>query len=59
MEFTGLKHLYNFTSLINDTSRGKGFRAFLNSCVDRAYFSNNNEKEEENTVKVRKSILYF
>lgn len=46
MASSGLRKLdNNFTSSINDTSHGKGFRAFMSSSVDRAYFSNNKEEE--------------
>ena len=47
MEATGDPY-DNFTSPMSDTRRGRGFRAFLNSPVGRAYFDNN-EEEEGNT----------
>ena len=43
MEATG--DLYdNFTSSVSYTRHGRGFRAFPNSPVGRAYFDNNKEE---------------
>ena len=37
----------NVTLLISDTGHGRGFRAFLNNHIDRAYFYNNKDKEKK------------
>ena len=61
MESSGLRYLYNnFTSSINDTSHGKGFRAFVNSSIGKAYFNSDNKEEEGNTVQeMSKLKRYF
>lgn len=46
----------NFTSSVSDTRRGRGFRAFLNSPIGRAYFDNNKEEERKTMEEMSKSI---
>lgn len=50
----GLRSLYNLTSLINDSSRGKGFRAFLSSCVGRTYSATTAKTKRETLYKLKR-----
>ena len=51
MESTDLKNLNNnFISSVSDASRGKGFRAFLNSSVGRGYLNNDKKKKRSKTL---------
>ena len=56
-ESTWLRNLWNFTSLISDNSRGKGFRAFLNSSVGRVFFKKTTAKNSWETLNKLKK--YF
>ena len=51
MESTDLKNLNNnFISSVSDASRGKEFRAFLNSSVGRGYLNNDKKKKRSKTL---------
>ena len=55
MESTDLKNLNsNFISSISDASRGKGFRAFLNSSVGKGYLNNDKKKKRSGALYMSK-----